>query len=73
MIADFYTKLLQGKRFWYLRGVIIGHWASLIEECVEGKNNDATKDSARPKSGAHVYGRTVHVTNNMHHMSNNFK
>ena len=44
MIADFYTKLLQGKQFYKLRNITIGHSTIPAEECVEISDQMATDD-----------------------------
>ena len=47
MIADFYTKPLQGKHFYQLRNIIMGHSSLPVEECVEGSNEMATDKATK--------------------------
>ena len=45
MIADFYTKPLQGKQFYKLRKLIMGHSTMPVEECIENGDKQATSTS----------------------------
>ena len=47
MIADFYTKPLQGKHFYKLRNLIMGHNTMPVEECVENGDKQATSISTK--------------------------
>ena len=70
MIANFYTKPLQGKQHYNLRNIIIGHDNVPVEECVETSDNMATgkytigKVSKKNSRTSTKYGYKV---------SNNFK
>ena len=44
MIADFYTKPLQGKQFYRLRGIIMGEHTSTVKEHVEENSEKDTVD-----------------------------
>ena len=47
MVADFYTKPLQGKQFYRLRNIIMGLSTSTVKECVEKDTKVATADSTK--------------------------
>ena len=47
MIADFYTKPLQGKHFYDLRQLIMGHSNITVEEHVEGNDHEATDNDTK--------------------------
>ena len=69
MIADFYTKPLQGKQFYKLRDVIMALDTSTVKECVEGNDEKATVDRTRkPVSRKHGTGNQ----DTKYKISNNF-
>ena len=70
MIADFYTKPIQGKQFYKLRNVIIGHDTIPVEECVGTRDKMTTGMSTkRQVSKKHSKVNTKYG----YHISNNFK
>ena len=63
MIVDFYTKLLQGKNYYKMRQVIMGHSTMPAEEPVGEHHKNATEHSTDPtvrkkvssSSSKHIY------------------
>ena len=49
MIADFYTKPIQGKQFYKLRNIIMGHDTIPVEECV-GTSDKMTTGTSTNRS-----------------------
>ena len=47
MIANFYTKPLQGKQLYRLRDIIMGKDTSTVKECVDGSSIKDTIDSTK--------------------------
>ena len=65
MIADFYTKPLQGKQFYYLRDMIMGHTNMAVKERVEEKEQEAqNKKQNTKKSTAHIGAQQYKISNN---------
>ena len=48
MVADFYTKTLQGKHYYKLRNLIMGHDNMPVEERVEENDKKATEQDISP-------------------------
>ena len=70
MIANFYIKLLQGKQYYNLRQLIMGHSPLVVEERVERKTESTTIDrTGKPVSKAIRRELTTcgyKVSNNFH-------
>ena len=47
MIADLYTKPIQGKQFYKLRNIIMGHDTMPVDECVETSDKMTTGTSTK--------------------------
>ena len=69
MIADFYTKLLQGKQFYRLRGIIMGEHASTAKECVE---ENSEKDTVEHTTNPVSRKASRRSTTTSYHVSSNF-
>ena len=69
MIADFYTKPLQGKSYYKMRQYIMGHDTMLVEERVSGSNEMATEHSTKV-TGSRNKNRTS--KDHIYKVSNNF-
>ena len=69
MIANFYTKPLQGKHFYNLRQLIMGHSNIAVEERVEGNDNKTTDNSTNKQVSK---TRSREVTNYGYKVSSNF-
>ena len=70
MIADFYTKPIQGKQFCKLRNVIMGHDTMPAEECV-GTSDKITTGMSTNKQVSRKKSKIS--TNYGYRISNNFK
>ena len=70
MVADFYTKPLQGKQFYTLRQIIMGHSTVAAEERV-GSEAKLTTDNHTKKPVSKVYSRDV--TKYGYKVSSNFR
>ena len=64
MVADFYTKPLQGKQFKELRAVIMGHKPTSMEEHVEEKSIDVCKERKAKKIKTTTQQATYRISNN---------
>ena len=70
MIADFYTKPIQGKQFYKLRSIIMDHDAMPLEECVKNSDKKTTGMGSKKR-----VSRKTSRLNSSHgyQISNNFK
>ena len=70
MIANFYTKPLQGKQYYNLRQIIMGHSPVVVEKRVENKIELTTYDSTvKPVRRTHsreITSFAYKVSSNLH-------
>ena len=50
-IADFFTKSIQGKQFYKLRNIVMGHDTIPVDECVETSDEMTTGTSTKKRVG----------------------
>ena len=71
MVADFYTKPLQGKHYYKLRNAIMGHGPMPAEECVETSDNKATRTDIKKSVSRKLHQKYTECTYKIS-TSNNF-
>ena len=67
MIADFYTKPLQGKQFYRWRNLIMGNSKSTVQECVGNSDKVTTVENAKKtvsRNTSRIFGSKYKVSNN---------
>ena len=59
MIADYFTKSLEGKLFKHMRDIIMGLAPFPVEECVEVRNIESTRKVSKTGMNKAMYAEVV--------------